>query len=370
MVNQDGLVKVLDFGLAKMSSEQPAMDLTAPPADAPLTVEGTILGTLQYMAPEQLEGREADARTDIFAFGAVTYELATGHKAFEGKSQASLIAAILEREPPPISTVRPLTPSTLDRIVATCLAKKPDDRWQSARDLLRELQWLKEGRTPRHVTQTGFRSSPTLPWMLLAAVSLALVALAFFHFRQRPNEAAVVRFQVPLPPSGRPWEDIPAVSPDGRLIAFSRFTPDDKLGLWIHSLDSMTTRLMPGTEGAFAPFWSADNRFVAFFERESSRVDDHVHYYLKKVDVASGVAQTICETQDLVGGGSWNQDRVILFSQANLSAANGRQTRALYRVSADGGEVRPVLELDDSRRSDPRSSRSSCRMEDIFFIVP
>lgn len=349
MVSHDGLVKLLDFGLAKMSAAQPAVDLTAQPADAPLTVEGTILGTLQYMAPEQLEGREADARTDIFAFGAVTYEMATGRKAFEGKSQASLIGAILEREPPPISTVRPLAASALDRVVATCLAKKPDDRWQSARDLLRELQWLKEGRTPRRVTQTGFRTWP-LPWMLLAAVSLALVILAVVHFRLRPRDANTVRFQVPLPPSGTPWEDIPAVSPDGRLVAFSRFTPEDKLGLWIHSLDSMTTRLMPGTEGAFAPFWSADNRFVAFFERESSRVDDHLHFYLKKVDVASGVAQTICETQDLVGGGSWNQDRVILFSQAKLSAANGRQTRALYRVSADGGEVRPVLELDVSRR--------------------
>jgi Tol biopolymer transport system component len=186
--------------------------------------------------------------------------------------------------------------------------------------------------------------------MLLAAVSLAFVILAVVHFRPRPREANVVRFQVPLSPSGTPWEDIPAVSPDGRLVAFSRFTADDKLGLWIHSLDSMTTRLMPGTEGAFSPFWSADNRFVAFFERENSRVNDHLHFYLKKVDVASGMAQTICETQDLVGGGSWNQDRVILFSQAKLSAANGRQTRALYRVSADGGEVRPVLELDDSRQ--------------------
>ena len=349
MVSQDGLVKLLDFGLAKVCAPQPVVDITAPPAETSLTVEGTILGTLQYMAPEQLEGREADVRTDIFAFGAVTYEMATGRKAFEGKSQASLIAAILEREPPPISTVRPSAARALDRVVATCLAKKPDDRWQSARDLLRELQWLKEGRAPRRVTQTGFRTWP-LPWILLAAVSLALLILAVVDFRLRPREANVVRFQVPLPPSGTPWEGIPAVSPDGRLVAFSRFTPDDKLGLWIHSLDSMTTRLMPGTEGAFAPFWSADNRFVAFFERESSRVDDHLHFYLKKVDVASGVAQTICETQDSPGGGSWSQKGVILLSQAKFSGANGRQARTLYRVSADGGEIRPVLELDRSRQ--------------------
>jgi len=348
MVSRDGLVKLLDFGLAKVC--QPSgVDLTALPSGTPLSGEGTILGTLQYMAPEQLEGREADARTDIFALGAVIYEMATGRKAFEGKSQASLIAAILEREPPPISTVHPLGASALDRTVATCLAKKPDDRWQSARDLLRELQWLKEGRGRRRVTQTGFRTWPTLPWMLLAAVSLAFIALAVVHFRP-PSESTVVRFQLPLPPSGRPWEDVPAVSPDGRLVAFSRFTPDDKLGLWIHSLNSITTRLMPGKKGAFDPFWSADNRFVAFFERENSRGDDHLHFYLKKVEVTSGVVQAICETQDSLGGGSWSQDGVILFSQGRFSAANGTQARALYRVSADGGEVRPALELDRSRQ--------------------
>src|SRR4029077_765291 len=140
------------------------------------------------MALEQLEGREADTRTDIFALGAVVYEMATGRKAFEGKSQASLIAAILDREPLPISSVRPLTPSTLDRVVGTCLAKKPDDRWQSARDLLRELQWLADGREPRRESRASFRPWPVLPWMLVAAVSLALLVMAVVHFRQRPSE--------------------------------------------------------------------------------------------------------------------------------------------------------------------------------------
>ena len=135
MVTNDALVKVLDFGLAKVRPAQAVFDLAAPPPETPLTNEGTILGTLQYMAPEQLEGHEADPRTDISALGAVIYEMATGRKAFEGKSQASLIAAILEREPPPISSARPIAAPTLDRVVATCLAKKPDDRWQSARDL-------------------------------------------------------------------------------------------------------------------------------------------------------------------------------------------------------------------------------------------
>ena len=354
MVRKDGLVKLLDFGLAKVRPAQPVFDLAAPPPETPLTGEGTILGTLQYMAPEQLEGHEADARTDIFALGAVIYEMATGHKAFEGKSQASLIAAILEREPAPISSAGSPAVSTLDRAVATCLAKEPDDRWQSARDLLRELQWLKEGREPRPIVSAARQSWPALPWTLFAAVSLAFVILAAVHFGQRPSEATVVRFQVPLPPTGRRWEDFPAVSPDGRLVAFSRFTPDYKLGLWIHSLDSMTTRFMPGTaEGAFGPFgpfWSPDGRFVAFFEGENSKVDDRRRYYLKKVDVTTGVAQTICETQDSLGGGAWSRDGVILFSQAKFSPAKDMQTRTLYRVSTEGGEVRPVLELDTARK--------------------
>jgi serine/threonine protein kinase/Tol biopolymer transport system component len=349
MVTKDGLMKLLDFGLAKVRAAQSAIDLTAPPPETPLTSEGTILGTLQYMPPEQLEGREADARTDIFALGTVIYEMATGRKAFEGKSQASLIAAILEREPPPISTVRPLTPPALDRVVATCLGKKPDDRWQSARDLLRELRWLKEGREPRSIVPAAVRNWSVVHWALFAAASLALVVLATVYFNRRPMEAPVVRFQVSLPANGRPWEDIPAVSPDGQVVVFSDFAPDDKLRLWVHSLDSTTTRFLPGTEGAFAPFWSADGRFVAFFERENSKVDDRLRFYLKKIEVATAGVQTICETQDSLGGGSWSGDGVILFSQAKFTGPNDRQGRTLFQVSAAGGQVNPVLQLDNSR---------------------
>jgi Tol biopolymer transport system component len=303
------------------------------------------------MAPEQLEGREADPRTDIFALGAVIYEMTTGLKAFEGRSQASLIAAILERHPLPISSVRPMAATGLDRVVATCLAKKPEDRWQSARDLLRELQWLRERREPLAEVAPGLRSWRVLPWVLFAVASLALAVSVAIHFRHLPGEARLVRFAVPLPPSGRPWEDVPAVSPDGRLVAFSSYTPDDKLRLWIHSLDSMTTRqLSEATDGAFRPFWSPDSRFIAFFTRESSKVDDRLHFYLKRIDVNTGVAQTICETQDSPGSLSWSKDGVILFSQAKFAGPNNIQSGTLYRVPAAGGEVKSVLQLDTSRQ--------------------
>jgi len=135
--------KLLDFGLAKVQASEAAAGMTQLPTQTtPLTAEGTILGTMQYMAPEQLEGKEADARTDIFALGAVLYEMATGRRAFEGKSRASLIAAILERNPPPVSTVQPLTSPALDHVVRTCLAKDPDARWQIAHDILIELKWI------------------------------------------------------------------------------------------------------------------------------------------------------------------------------------------------------------------------------------
>src|SRR6267378_213672 len=140
--------KLLDFGLAKLKQEVAPANVQLSQlatADEPLTAKGTIVGTLQYMAPEQLEGKEVDARTDIFAFGTVIYEMATGKKCFEGKSQASLIAAILQINPPPISSLQPMTPPALDRVVKRCVAKESDERWQSANDLTNELKWIAEG---------------------------------------------------------------------------------------------------------------------------------------------------------------------------------------------------------------------------------
>src|SRR6202795_970422 len=166
--------KLLDFGLAKLKQETTPANVTLSklPTKDPITAQGTILGTLQYMAPEQLEGKEADARTDIFAFGVVVYEMATGKKAFEGKSQASLIAAILDREPPAMSSLQPMTPPALDRVVKTCLAKEPDERWQAASDLCRELKWMAEGGSlvsSLPATQAAPASRSKLPWAVAAA---------------------------------------------------------------------------------------------------------------------------------------------------------------------------------------------------------
>src|SRR5262249_10717880 len=178
MLTKSG-VKLLDFGLAKaVEPARPASGMTALPtvASSPLTQEGTILGTFQYMAPEQLEGKEADARSDIFAFGAVLYEMATGRKAFSGTSQASLISAIMKEEPPAVSSVAPLTPPALDRVVKTCLAKDPEERWQSARDLASQLQWIASAGSQAGVPVPAAarrKARETVAWALTGLAVLA-----------------------------------------------------------------------------------------------------------------------------------------------------------------------------------------------------
>jgi serine/threonine protein kinase len=195
--------KLLDFGLAKMQAAGAAAGMTARPTQTtPLTGEGTILGTMQYMAPEQLEGAEADARTDIFALGAVIYEMTTGRKAFEGKSHASLISAIMTAEPPAISTLQPLAPSALDHVVRTCIAKDPDARWQAARDVLVELKWIAEaGSQGAMPASAAARRSgrERLAWVIAAAAVLAFVFVGLVHFRETAAEANPVRFLVAPP---------------------------------------------------------------------------------------------------------------------------------------------------------------------------
>src|ERR1700726_82185 len=213
--------KLLDFGLAKLREDTaPATPLSQlPTGKDPITAQGTILGTLQYMAPEQLEGKEADARTDIFSFGVVVYEMATGKKAFEGKSQASLIAAILEREPPAMSSFQPMTPPALDRVVRTCLVKDPDERWQSASDLCDELKWIAEGGLhagiPAPVVAHRKNRARLLGTVAAIAVVVAL-AMAFAYFHRTPiDEVATTLSVLPPPNMVISADSPPAVSPDG-----------------------------------------------------------------------------------------------------------------------------------------------------------
>jgi eukaryotic-like serine/threonine-protein kinase len=213
-------VKLLDFGLAKFVAEEKIhggavlSGTAATLTRRPLTAEGTIVGTLPYMAPEQLEGKEADARTDIFAFGAILYEMATGKRAFEGKSQASLIAAILAAEPKPMRSLQPLAPPALERVVQTCLGKDPEERWQNAHDIMRELEWIAEAKSePEETGQQRRLGRERLAWAVVGVFFVALTIVTLLHFRESPPERQLVRFS--FSPWDRNLSGTMAVSPDG-----------------------------------------------------------------------------------------------------------------------------------------------------------
>ncbi len=330
MLTKSG-VKLLDFGLAKaMAPAAPAGSLTALPTQQGLTQEGTILGTFQYMAPEQLEGKEADARSDIFAFGAVLYEMATGKKAFVGSSQASLITAIMSSEPAAISTIQPMTPPAFDRVVKTSLAKDPEERWQSAGDLKSELKWVAEGSQAGVPAPVVFRRKrrERLSWALAAVFFLATVALAFVLWRRPEPPRKVLRFIVP-PPEKAALGDSLALSPDGLQLVFEAAS-DGKALLWLRPLDSLEVRPIPGTEDAVFPFWSPDGRSLGFFADGK----------LKKIGIAGGPAQTLCEASE-PRGGTWNRENVILFAP--------NTTSPLMRIFAAGGVPSPVTAIDLSK---------------------
>ena len=262
--------KLLDFGLARIGAGTPAFsDSTALPTEArPLTTAGTILGTFQYMAPEQLEGAEADARTDIFALGALLYEMATARRAFDGKSKTSLIAAILSTQPPPISSVQPVMPPALDHVVKKCLEKDPDDRWQSAHDVESELRWIGEAGSQAGVPTTlsvRRRSRERLAWGLslaLAAASVAGLGWAL-HLRGALREAArPFRVELVPPPEiavAPVVQGALALAPDGKRMAFVA-GGDTRSSLVVRDLATGESKRLAGTDGATFPFWSPDSR--------------------------------------------------------------------------------------------------------------
>jgi Tol biopolymer transport system component len=326
MLTKSG-VKLLDFGLAKAMAPPVQSAVTSLPtvmgsANENLTAEGTILGTFQYMAPEQLEGKEADGRTDIFAFGCVLYEMATGRKAFMGGSQASLISSIMKEEPAPISATAPATPPALERVVRRCLAKDPEDRWQNAADLKSELKWIAEGGSasgiPAPVTSAARRRAP---WVsIAAALAVGVLAFAAAWVLRKPAPAPLLRASIELPPrmDFDPQNTALALSPDGTTLVIDATGAEGKRQLWVRRLDGFVVQPLAGTDDAMQPFWSPDSRFIGFFAEGK----------LKKVPASGGTVQTICDAPD-GRGASWSEKDVIVFAPAPFGG--------LSKVSAAGG---------------------------------
>jgi eukaryotic-like serine/threonine-protein kinase len=334
-------VKLLDFGLAKaIAPTLQAAELTKAPTAAagPVTQSGIVVGTLHYMSPEQLEGKQADERTDLFALGTVLYEMATGKKAFSGTSQASLISAILTSEPPPVSSLQPMSPPALDQLVRTCLAKDPAERWQSAHDVRLQLKALAEGALAARPTETApSRARATwLPW-LVAGVALTIAAAATLRMGSPPGQLPrSIRFFVAPPPNGAFSYSLTgaflAVSPDSSQLAYIASEPESDRKIFLRPLSSLEARPIPGTERARSLFWSPDGRSIAFFDETR----------LRRVELSEGASVSICAVPPGVGfAGTWGQGGDILFASV--------QGEAIYRVSSAGGAPAVLLRPDQSR---------------------
>jgi Tol biopolymer transport system component len=333
MLTKSG-VKLMDFGLAKLKSEaEPVANaLTEMTLSMKLTAQGMILGTFQYMAPEQLEGREADARTDIFAFGEVLYEMVTGRPAFSGETTTSLIASILSSDPKALTELAPASPALLDRVVKRCLAKDRDERWQSACDLGAELKWIVEN--GGHTAVAGQlpaarKTRERLAWLVSCALAIALIVGAIWWRVSQPAEETKYFFS-PLAFSSNDM----ALAPNGHTLAVVAYQESTRNAIWIYEVGSQSARILNDTQGATYPFWSPDGKTLAFFGDGK----------LRTLDVAGGSLQTLCDAPS-GRGGTWNKDGVIVFTpEAALGPGRG-----LYRVSASGGAPTRISEPDTSR---------------------
>ena len=349
MLTKPGAI-LLDFGLAKESPARRGLgedESDAPTHQKPLTDAGAVLGTFQYMAPEQLEGGEIDARTDIFTFGTVLYEMVTGKKAFTGKSQASLIGAILKDDPPSISSLQPTTPAELDRLLRKCLAKDPDERWGSLHDVAEFLSWI--GDAPRE--SDSHKRSRSTPWIL--AVTGWAVAIGAWMWSGLPKDPANTPVRFSIDTSGTEGVQLTArstamaVSPDGQTVVFvtSAFSAIAPSPLYARDLGSLELRSLPGTEGANSPAFSPDGEWVAYQSRPDRK--------LKKIRLQGGAPQTICDIEATsVRGISWGESDFVYFNQQPLG---------IFRVSANGGA--PELLLAPNADDDVKTYR-------LPFVLP
>jgi Tol biopolymer transport system component len=334
--------KLLDFGIAQIERPEPvsvSRDQERPGETLSLAAEDAVFGTVHYMAPERVDGRPVSAAADLFALGAVLYEMIAGRKAFDGRDRGEILAAVLTDEPMAASKFSRDVSPELDRVIARCLVKAPENRWQSAHDLRLELQWVIEHRAvPASLSSSVGRF--TARWagaLVLGIALLALtIALAARSFGPTASDRHLMRFVITPPEettfsTAGKWLD---VSPDGRWLVFVALQTNGQSALWLRALDSTTARLLPGTEGANSPFWSPDSRFLGF----------EANGQLKKIDVFGGTPQTLCENVAPRGvrGGTWSRDGVILFAPGYLRGG-------LFRVSAAGGQPTPATELDTAR---------------------
>jgi serine/threonine-protein kinase len=330
--------KLMDFGLAKAlatpAGQSPGltMTLSTPAASQPLTAKGTVVGTFQYMSPEQLEGREADARSDMFALGAVLYEMLTGRRAFEGKSALSVASSIIEKDPEPITSVAPMIPSALDRAIRRALAKDPEERWQTARDLALELKAIaNEGvQTAKVPAATTTRSRERWAWGVALALALLAAALAIGFIERAPKREPTVHLTADMGAEVKLFDELgisAVLSPNGARLAFVGMGQDEKWHIYVRSLDQLQATMLSGTEDATNPFFSPDSDWLGFFANAK----------LKKIAVQGGAAVNLCDASD-GRGGAWSEDGTIVFSPDLRTA--------LSKVSAAGGTPQPLTTLD------------------------
>ncbi len=322
MLTKNG-AKLLDFGLAKLQLSGVVNGMTGATHSTPLTGQGTIVGTLQYMAPEQLEGKEADSRSDIFSFGVVLYEMVTGKKPFAGPSQASLIASIMKEEPRSVTDYQPDISPALVRVVKQCLSKDPDERWQNARDLLHQLKWINEGGSlagiPAPVAARR-KANMQIAWVLTALFGVAAVILSILHFGQTKEAPRLARFAIEADPGIRSM-NWPVLSPDGSMLAFHAVDTSGRTKIWVRQMDALKAEPLAGTDGARRPFWSPDSKQLAFI-RDGQ---------LMKIAARGGPVQLIAKMPGDAADGSWGSKDVILM--------DGSEIDPIFKVKASGGLV-------------------------------